>query len=122
MVYLACLRESRLQRNRKDASVHGVASDGYEFIFVTITHAGVLKRSKTFNPHETRELWAVMGCLKYILEMAATGSPNLTLERSGSWQVSVESDPGDPIQVDDSEYFYKPTNEDEDEGEDLYSR
>lgn len=63
-----------------------------------------------------------MGCLKYILEMAATGSPNLTLERSGSWQVSVESDPGDPIQVDDSEYFYKPTNEDEDEGEDLYSR
>jgi hypothetical protein len=84
IVYLACLRHSRLQRQRNNASVYGVASDGFTFIFVAISHEGVLKRSKTFDILETPEdLRVVLGCLKYVLETTADMSPNLTPERNG---------------------------------------
>ena len=40
LVYLACLCQSRLERNRTN---YGVSTDGYQFtgIFVTITHDGL---------------------------------------------------------------------------------
>lgn len=70
-----------------------------------------------------------MGCLKYILEMAATKSPNLTpvatvasvshltLEGSGS----QSADSGDPsVRVGDSKFSKKPTDEEGDD-DDLYS-
>jgi hypothetical protein len=43
VVYLACLRQSRINRGRSDTSVYGVATDGLSYVFVTITHEGVLK-------------------------------------------------------------------------------
>jgi hypothetical protein len=49
IVYLACLHESRRQRKRTDASVYGVSSDGFQFIFVTITHDGTVKISVAFS-------------------------------------------------------------------------
>lgn len=49
LLYLAYLRHPRLERNRTDASVYGVSTDGYEFKFVKFTHDGTIKISKLFN-------------------------------------------------------------------------
>ena len=49
IVYLASLRQSRLQRNRSDASVYGLASDGFVFLFVKISHNGTVMLSREFN-------------------------------------------------------------------------
>jgi hypothetical protein len=50
VVYLACLRQSRrVNRGRSDTSVYGVAIDGLSYVFVTITHGGVLKQSRQFD-------------------------------------------------------------------------
>ena len=49
IVYLASLRQSRLQRNRLHASVYGLASDGYGFIFVKISHDGTVMLSRRFD-------------------------------------------------------------------------
>jgi hypothetical protein len=46
VVYLASLRQSRIDRGKKDSSVYGVVTDGFIYIFVTITHEGVLKKSR----------------------------------------------------------------------------
>ncbi|EDR03296.1 uncharacterized protein LACBIDRAFT_331602 [Laccaria bicolor S238N-H82] len=46
IVYLASLRQSPLERKWKDATVYGVASDGFTFGFVKISHDGTVKRSQ----------------------------------------------------------------------------
>jgi hypothetical protein len=72
VVYLGSLYQSRLQRNQGDATVYGVVSDGYAFIFLTITHGGELKRSRRFDINEGEVmLQTVLGCVKYILETSA---------------------------------------------------
>jgi hypothetical protein len=75
VVYLACLRQSRINRGRSNTSVCGVATDGLSYVFVTITHEGILKESKLFNV--MYDLSTVLGCLRYILysEMAKSMSP-----------------------------------------------
>ena len=88
VVYLASLHQSRLQRNRSDATVYGVLSDGYAFIFVTITHDGVLKRSRQFEVTQGDTL-TVLGYLKYMLEMSESMSPN---EKDGDELVEGHSD------------------------------
>ncbi|KAF5377914.1 hypothetical protein D9615_006693 [Tricholomella constricta] len=73
VVYLASLHQSRLSRNRRDASVYGAASDGFLWTFVTITHDGTLKRSKQFDiVGGEKDLGMVLGCLKYLLETSAS--------------------------------------------------
>jgi hypothetical protein len=62
VVYLACLRQSRINRGRSNTSVYGVATDGLSYIFVTITHDGVLKESRQFNVMDG-DLPTVLGCL-----------------------------------------------------------
>jgi hypothetical protein len=42
IVYLASLRQSRLQRERADCSVYGATSDGMLFNFAMITHDGTV--------------------------------------------------------------------------------
>jgi len=79
LAYLACLRQTRLRRHRKNASVYGVASDGYCFIFVMITHHGVVKLSDCFNL-QAGAMLKIMGCLKYILETTMEMSLNVTPE------------------------------------------
>jgi hypothetical protein len=91
VVYLASLRQSRLQRNRSDATVYGVVSDGYAFIFVTITHDGVLKESRHFEVTRGDTL-TVLGCLKYMLEMSDRMSPNVTAENDGGELVEGHCD------------------------------
>ena len=49
ITYLACLRESRINRGKFDSSVYGVATDGLKYVFVTITHEGVVRFSKQFD-------------------------------------------------------------------------
>ncbi|KAF5379526.1 hypothetical protein D9615_006508 [Tricholomella constricta] len=100
VVYLACLRQSRSNRGRSDTSVYGVATDGLSYIFVTITHEGVVKLSKVFDVLQG-ELPLVLGCLRYILEKAMSMIPNSTPEkgRSESDESEVDADP--LIDVDD---------------------
>ena len=43
VVYLASIRESHLSQGQSDASVYGIASDGYTWIFVAITNDGILR-------------------------------------------------------------------------------
>jgi hypothetical protein len=105
VVYLASLHQSRVQRNRSDATVFGVVSDGYSYIFVTITHDGELKRSKRFNMTEKkRDMVKVLGCLKYILETSAKMSPNVTPEKREQTGVEDQVD-GDPaMDIDNNDY------------------
>ncbi|KAF9507640.1 hypothetical protein BS47DRAFT_281589 [Hydnum rufescens UP504] len=100
IVYLGSLRQSRLSRNRSDTSVYGVASDGYVFGFVAITHDGLLLQSRLFDI--TRgDLPKVLGCLKYLLEKSASMSPNLTPDKKMGYP-SKGDDGGDPaIDLDD---------------------
>jgi len=69
LVYLACIRQSRLQRNRTDASVYGVVSDGYVFIFVKITHHGTVMISRYFDVL-CGDMLKVLQSLRFILETA----------------------------------------------------
>jgi hypothetical protein len=117
LVYLASLHQSRLQRHRSDASVYGVASDGYEFIFVTISHEGIVRLSRGFNILQGDNMRRVLGCLKYILEKTASMSPNLTPERSNGHQQEGDADGTDGadevIDLDDND-FTNPHNEEDD--------
>jgi len=83
VVYLACLRQSRMNRGRSDTSVYGVATDGLLYVFLTITHEGVLKQSRQFDIMRGG-LSTVLGCLKYILEIAMSMTPTSTLEKGMS--------------------------------------
>jgi hypothetical protein len=104
VVYLACLRQSRSNRGRSDTSVYGVATDGLSYVFVTITHEGVLKLSRQFDVMQG-DLPTVLGCLQYILEMAMSMTPNLTPEKGGSKKSDeLEADADPPIDVDDSPF------------------
>jgi hypothetical protein len=107
VVYLASLHQSRLQRNRSDATVYGVASDGYAFIFVTITHKGVLKQSRHFEITQGDTL-TVLGCLKYILEMSASMSLNVTPKKNGGEPVDDHSDCESDMDIDDNNYVSPP--------------
>lgn len=98
VVYLACLRQSRVNQGRSDSSVYGVATDGFSYIFTTITHDGVLKRSRLFDIMEGH-LSSVLGCFKYILEITMSSS---TTEK-GTLNASEELE-DDLIDVDDSPY------------------
>jgi len=116
VVYLASIRQSRLSRGRSDASVYGVASDGYAFIFVTITHDGILKRSKQFDV-EVGEIREILGCLRYVLEKSERISPNVTPEKNKDGH-QQDTDGSDPLSVDDSKYM-TPPQDGGDEDEDL---
>jgi hypothetical protein len=74
VVYLGSLHQSRHRQRRRDCTVYGVASDGYSFLFLTITHDGVLKESKHFELM-LGELQLVLGCLKHILEVTCKEVP-----------------------------------------------
>ena len=74
-VYLGSLRQSRIDRGKSDSSVYGVATNGFIYIFVTITHEVVLMKSKQFDVNG--ELSIVLGCLQYVLEKAMSMTPNV---------------------------------------------
>lgn len=112
VVYLGSLRQSRLSRNRIDASVYGVASDGYLFTFVTITHQGVLKRSKQFDiTVGPGDLATVLGCLKYLLEKSASMTPNLSRERNSEHPMDVDGGEDPAIDLDDNEFMNPPPDD-----------
>jgi hypothetical protein len=122
VVYLACLRQARLNRQRRDTSVYGVASDGVLFEFVTITHDGVLKMSKRFNAG-TRDLAVVLGCLAYVLGRTIETLTSEKMVGQQSDQTAdalalAEADTDDAIQVDDNDFLQQPTGEDEGEDSD----
>lgn len=79
MVYLASLHQHRVQQNQSNTAVYGVISDGYAYKFLTITQNGELKQSKIFDVTDGDKL-TILGCLKYMLEMSADMSPNVTPE------------------------------------------
>jgi hypothetical protein len=96
-----------INRRRSNTSVYGVATDGLSFVFVTITHEGVLKQSKLFSIMH-RDLPTVLGCLQYILGMAMSMAPNLTAEKGGLKQSDDNRvvDADDPIDLDDNPYLH----------------
>jgi hypothetical protein len=109
VVYLGSIHQSRIQRQRRNATVYGCVSDGYSYIFVTITHEGVLKQSRRFEVTQG-DMRTVLGCLKYILEMSASMSPNLTpeSEQDGDEPVEDHSDGESEMDIDDSGYVTPP--------------
>ena len=98
VVYLASIHQSRLEKDN-DASVYGAASDGNSFIFVTITHEGVFRKSKPFEI-SSGELLTILGCIKYMLEMQVIRSPNVTFA-VGDEEVEVYNDPNPAMAIDD---------------------
>lgn len=90
-VYFACLHQSRLQRQRCDASVYSLASDGFSPIFMTISHDEVVKLSRKFD--------VLLGDLRVVLGVWSTSwrrqrswIKNLTPERNdgGEMRSGVE--------------------------------
>lgn len=116
LAYLACLRQSRLQHKRTDASVYGVCSDGYQFLFVTITHDGTVKVSKLFDILQEGDLSKVLGWLSFMLETTtAATSPNALPERNGADEKD-EGDLDDPtIDLVDNDYTNSPDDDDDDD-------
>ena len=105
VVYLACLRQSRVNRGRSNTSIYGVATDGLSYIFVTITHEGVLKESGLFNVMDGN-LSTVLECLQYILETAMSMFPSETPEWEGLKKSDeLQADGDDLIDLDDSPYL-----------------
>jgi len=119
LVYLACLRQSRLQQRRADASVYGVASDGYIFVFVKITHDGTVLMSRDFNI-QLGEMLEVLQCLRYILETTAEMSLNVTPERNGGDEQDVDDLVDPAIDVYDNDYTDPPEDDDEELYADCY--
>ena len=108
IVYLACLREFRKQRGRNDYTVYGVASDGFVFMFVMITHDGVVKLSKRFDTLNG-DLQVVLGCLMYILEKSSAMSPAVTPEKTDDKSsVNETADVGDQVMDLDNNEFIPP--------------
>jgi hypothetical protein len=101
---MASLHQSRLQRNRPDATVYGGVSNGFAFILLTITHDGVLKQSRRFEVTEG-DMLTVLGRLKFMLEMSVSISPNVTLEKGGG--ESVEDHDSD-MDIDNKDYVPQP--------------
>ena len=112
LAYLACLHQSRRQRNRTDASVYGVSSDGYQFVFIAITHDGTVKISRVLDVLQG-DMAKVLGWLKYLLETTAAMSPNVTPEKNGGDEKDRE-DLQDPlIDMDDNDYTNPPEDDEE---------
>jgi hypothetical protein len=75
-----------------------------------ITHEGVLKQSRRFDVTQG-DMRTVLGCLKYILEMSASMSPNLTHEQDGDEPVEDHSDGESEMDLDDNGYVTPPDSE-----------
>jgi hypothetical protein len=118
LAYLACLRQSRLQNKRTDASVYGVCSDGYQFLFVTITHDGTVKVSKLFDILREGQLSKVLGWLSFMLETTAAMSPNSSPERSGEDEKDKEDLDDPTIDLVDNDYTNPPDDDDDDDDDD----
>jgi hypothetical protein len=107
--YLACLRQSRIHRCRTDTSVYGVASDGYLFDFMMITHDGNIKISRRFDA-SSGDILKVLGCMRHILERSASTNPNSTQHKG-----EVAGDYADyAMDIDDNQYA-KQAPKDEDD-------
>ena len=114
VVYLGSLHQSRLQRLRPDATVYGLATDGYVFQFVKITHDGTLLQSKIFSIL-FGDMKKILGCLRHILEETASRSPKSAPDRN--WD-DAEADESDPLMdVDDRKSMILPFVEEDEEDE-----
>jgi len=114
IVYLASLRRSRINRGKSDSSVYGVATDGLKYLFVTITHGGILQQTKQFDIMDGG-LPAVLGSFRFILNKAI--SPTIS-PKSGVLQNQemggVESDVDEPFGLDGNSFVKGDSTEDED--------
>lgn len=71
-------------------------TDGLSYVFLTITHDGVLKQSKQLDIMQG-DLLTMLGCLKYILEFAISMTPT-----SKNTSDELDADADDVIDLDDS--------------------
>jgi hypothetical protein len=74
------------------------SSDGYQFVFVTITHDGTVKTSKTFDILQG-EMSKVLG-----LETTQAMGPNTSPERDGEDKKGGEDLDDPQIDLDDNDY------------------
>ena len=100
VVYLASLRESRINRGRSDSSVYGIATDGLNYVFVTITNDGVLQFSKQFDIM-CDDFPVVLGCLQYILEKTISMLPPFLRSET----IDMDDDADEVLDPDDSPYL-----------------
>lgn len=115
IVYLASLRQSRLQRNHRDATVYGVASDGYVFVFIKISDDGTVLRSPWYDILNGK-LKKVLLCLRHILETTASRSPTLTPgETSGNSSNGETVEPDPALDLNDNPFLMRPGEEDEED-------
>ena len=113
VVYLGSLRQSRLNKRRSDTSVYGIATDGLCYMFVTITHEGVIMKSDQFDVSDKNTLPIVLGCLKYVLVTAMNMTPTSILEKGVSKASDeLQDDADDTFDLADNSYMH-PNDEDD---------
>ena len=100
--------------------INSLASDGYVFIFMTISHEGVLKLSKRFDVLQ-EDLKVVLGCLDYVLEKTVNMSPTLMPEKGSRWQdgvnETVDTDGDNQFLLSDNDFLHPPEEAGDDEGD-----
>ena len=89
-------------------SVYGVSSDGYQFVFVAITHDGGTVKISRVSDVLQGDMAKVLGWLEHVLETTAAMSPNVT-ENNNNLE--------DPlIDVDNNDYIHPPEDDEEMQG------
>ena len=97
-----------LELSRLDASVYGLASDGYAFIIVNILHDGTVMKSKQLDILEG-SVAKILRCLKHILEVSTSRGPKSRNDDDR------DNDEVDPVLNLDYKYMNLPGADDEED-------
>ena len=85
-----------------------------------IKHNGTVGRSKTFDVQVKGDIMAVLGCLKYLLELTASMSPNLTPGKKGELTLQDDAVDDPAIDLHDNPYRHPPQDDGNDDFEDAW--
>ncbi|KIK45805.1 hypothetical protein CY34DRAFT_486547 [Suillus luteus UH-Slu-Lm8-n1] len=94
LIYLASIRQSREARGRTDIAVYGVASNGFQWKFVMITHPGFIKVSAPFSTAFLDDTKIILDCLAFMVAAAALMLPTSGIGEhaaGGQWDIDDPS-------------------------------
>jgi len=86
LVYLATIRQLRIQANKKNVMTQGFFSDGEVYRFICICNNGTVMKSRHYDIPLNRHLKSVFNFLLSMLITAAESSPNTSPTKPGPEQ------------------------------------
>lgn len=97
LAYMACIRARRNELKRKDVTIYGISSDGFQYQFIEIQACGRVRMSRVLDVK--LDLATILTTIAFILEQAAKTFSNYnTPEKAmGELEVYVADDLSDDI-------------------------